>query len=57
MTLNHPTKRVLSTEQSENGDKRCFCQEQVKETFDLAKKSSESQIKDELSLQAVNKAI
>ena len=32
-------------------------EQQVKETFDLAKKSSESQIKGELALQDVNKAI
>ena len=32
-------------------------EQQVKETFDLAKKSSESQIKGELALQEVNKAI
>ena len=31
--------------------------QQVKETFDLAKKSSESQIKCEIALQEVNKAI
>ena len=32
-------------------------EQQVKETFDLAKKSGESQIKSELALQEVNKAI
>ena len=32
-------------------------EQQVKETFDLAKKSSESQIKDEVALQDVSKAI
>ena len=32
-------------------------EQQVHETFDLAKKSSESQIKGELALQEVNKAI
>ena len=32
-------------------------EQQVKETFDLAKKSSESQSKGELALQDVNKAI
>ena len=32
-------------------------EQQVKKTFDLAKKSSESQIKDEVALQDVSKAI
>ena len=32
-------------------------EQQVNETFDLAKKSSKSQIKGELALQEVNKAI
>ena len=32
-------------------------EQQVKETFDLAKKSSERQIKDKLALQDVNNAI
>ena len=32
-------------------------EQQVKETFDLAEKSSESQIKGEIALQDVNKAI
>ena len=32
-------------------------EQQVKETFDLAKKSGESKIKGELALQEVNKAI
>ena len=37
----------------------CFCslEQQVKETFDLAKTSSESKIKGELALQDVNKAM
>ena len=35
----------------------CSLEQQIKETFDLAKKSSESQIKGELALQDFNKAI
>ena len=87
-------KRVLSSEQSETGDKpkkqkegsknessastlddafpeglknpdcvlvlaHCLrtLEQQVKEMFDLAKKSNESEIKGELALQEVNKAI
>ena len=35
----------------------CSLEQHIKETFDLAKKSSESQIKGELALQDFNKAI
>ena len=49
-------KRVLSSEQSRNECLRSL-EQLVEETFDLVKKSSESQIKGELALQEVNKAI